>query len=150
LIRAQDEDFYSDRGDLGCFPRDRTRLEFGLYGRLDAFGTGSETLRFGFGEGLPSKARAAAIWSFLRISPLQDSSALRPRRQPGLTCAAALPVFAGEFLMAGGGVFSAATTTRIWVLATSGITATATSRAMCAHAAGTTCRAAGVLQISIP
>jgi hypothetical protein len=113
--------------EIWVLPKDRTRLEFGggLYGPLDAFGTGSETLRFGFGEGLPSKAWAAAIRSFLRISPLQDSSALRPRRQPGLTCAAALPVFAGEFLMAGGGVFSAATTTRMWVLSTSGITAPA-------------------------
>ena len=82
--------------------KERTRLMFldGLYGPLSAFRAVSEKLTFGFDEGLPGKAWAARHPIILK--ELENSYFLRQEaaKEAGLTCAVAIPVFAGEFLMA--------------------------------------------------
>jgi hypothetical protein len=88
--------------EIWVLSKDRTRLEFGggLYGPLDAFGTGSETVSFGFGEGLPGRAWAAGQPVILKDFNASGFERAATAKAAGLTCAAALPVFAGEFLMA--------------------------------------------------
>src|ERR1700691_1825682 len=88
--------------EIWVLSKDRTQLEFGggLYGPLDAFGTGSEALRFGFGEGLPGKAWAAGHPVILKDFAASGFERAAAAKAAGLTCAAALPVLAGEFLMA--------------------------------------------------
>jgi hypothetical protein len=88
--------------EIWVLSKDRTQLEFGggLYGPLEELRAGSENLRFGFGEGLPGKAWAAGHPVVLKdIAPTGFERAAAAKAA-GLTCAAALPVFAGEFLMA--------------------------------------------------
>src|SRR5947208_10115571 len=83
--------------------RARVRLEFGggLYGEgLSAFKAVSENLQFGYDEGLPGKAWACGhpviLTKFANSYFKRTDQALAA----GLTCGVALPVFAGEFLMA--------------------------------------------------
>jgi hypothetical protein len=88
--------------EIWVLSKDRTQLVFGggLYGPLDAFGTGSETLRFEFDEGLPGKAWAAGHPVILKDFTASGFERAAAAKAAGLTCAVALPVFAGELLMA--------------------------------------------------
>ena len=72
----------------------------GLYGAADTFRDSSESLHFGFGEGLPGKAWAAGHPVILKDFSGSGSERVAAAKAAGLTCAAGLPVFAGEFLMA--------------------------------------------------
>ncbi len=80
--------------------RDRSFLEYGggLYGTATRFGAISRTLCFAKGEGLPGQAWEAGHPIVLRQfvgSYFQRTSAAHA---DGLTCAIAMPIFAGEFL----------------------------------------------------
>lgn len=82
--------------------RDRSILEFhdGWYGEHQSFGIVSRKMCFGYGEGLPGKA-----WAERRpviFTDLQNAYFLRAEaaRRAGLNCGVALPVFAGDFLLA--------------------------------------------------
>jgi hypothetical protein len=82
--------------------KDRTHLEFsdGLYGSLGEFRAASLGMRFGFDEGLPGKAWAAGhpvIDTKLEHSHFKHVAAAKAA---GLTCGVALPIFAGDFLLA--------------------------------------------------
>ncbi len=77
---------------------DGTLLEFGggLYGSARGFGALSRRMCFGRGEGLPGR-----VWASGRpiiLKQLADGYFLRARaaRAEGLTCAVALPVYAGS------------------------------------------------------
>lgn len=81
---------------------DRTALRYGsgLYGELSGFKAVSEGTRFGFGEGLPGRAwaeRRPIILKQLEGSYFRRGEAARAA---GLTCGVALPIFAGDFLLA--------------------------------------------------
>lgn len=82
--------------------RNRTVLEFqgGLYGPHKQFRVASERMCFGYDEGLPGKAWAARHPVILR--DLQHSYFMRAEtaRAAGLSCGVALPVFAGDYLLA--------------------------------------------------
>ena len=77
-------------------------LEFsdGLYGSLGEFRAASLGMRFGFDEGLPGKAWAAG--HPVIVTTFEDSHFKRiaAARAAGLTCGVALPIFAGDFLLA--------------------------------------------------
>lgn len=80
--------------------RDRSFLEYGggLYGTATRFGALSRTLCFARGEGLPGQAWQAGHPIVLRQfvgSYFQRTSAAHAE---GLTCAIAIPIFAGDFL----------------------------------------------------
>ncbi len=80
--------------------RDRSFLEYGggLYGTATRFGALSRTLCFARGEGLPGQAWEAGHPIVLRQfvgSYFQRTSAAHAE---GLTCAIAMPIFAGDFL----------------------------------------------------
>lgn len=81
---------------------DRKRLELstGLYGPLREFEAVSRETRFGYDEGLPGKAWAAGHPIVLKN--LTNSYFLRgdAAAAAGLACAVALPIFAGQFLIA--------------------------------------------------
>lgn len=81
---------------------DRTALEYhaGLYGAHQRFGRVSRALCFGYGEGLPGKAWAAR--QPVLTKDLQGDWFRRADEaaESGLTCAIAIPVFAGDFLLA--------------------------------------------------
>jgi len=82
--------------------KNRTQLEFsdGLYGPLQNFREASERMRFSYDEGLPGKAWAARHPIILKN--FENSYFLRTEAasQAGLTCGVALPIFAGDFLLA--------------------------------------------------
>ncbi|QID19932.1 GAF domain-containing protein [Nitrogeniibacter mangrovi] len=82
--------------------RDGTVLEFqdGLYGGLEHFRLVSEKACFGYDEGLPGKAWAQRHPIVLR--DLHESYFVRSEAaaNAGLTCAVALPIFAGDLLAA--------------------------------------------------
>jgi hypothetical protein len=83
--------------------RHRTRLEYGgglCADDLQEFRDLSEGALFAFDEGLPGKAWASGHPVIL--TKFEDSYFKRTdaARDAGLTCGVALPVFAGEFLMA--------------------------------------------------
>lgn len=82
--------------------KDRTVLEFlgGLYGPHKTMRIASEHMCFGYDEGLPGKAWAARHPIVLK--DLQQSYFRRADvvREAGLTCGVALPIFAGDFLLA--------------------------------------------------
>lgn len=82
--------------------KDRTILEFkgGLYGPHKQFRMASERLCFGYDEGLPGKAWAARHPVIL--NDLQNSYFRRAAsaQEAGLTCGVALPIFAGDYLLA--------------------------------------------------
>lgn len=82
--------------------RDRGRLELssGMYGALTEFRAASTGQRFKFGEGLPGKA-----WSVGHPVVIHHFDEFNFRRakaaaKAGLTCGIAIPIFAGEFLLA--------------------------------------------------
>ncbi|MEQ1531501.1 MAG: GAF domain-containing protein [Methylococcales bacterium] len=82
--------------------RQRTQLEFGsgLYGALTDFKTASKQQHFAYDEGLPGKAwaqRHPIVLTDFEHSYFKRTVAAR---QAGLTCAIALPIFSGDFLMA--------------------------------------------------
>ncbi|MFB9263876.1 GAF domain-containing protein [Bradyrhizobium erythrophlei] len=83
--------------------RTRTRLEFGgslCSAEFTEFRAVSETALFAYDEGLPGKAWASGhpiiLTSFANSYFRRTDEAV----EAGLTCGVALPVFAGEFLMA--------------------------------------------------
>jgi hypothetical protein len=82
--------------------RDRTRLELGdgLYGTYKAFREVSALKRFSYNEGLPGRAWANGRPTVL--TQFDDSYFRRvdAARQVGLTAGVAIPVFAGNFLLA--------------------------------------------------
>lgn len=82
--------------------RTRDTLEFhsGLYGPHRRFGQASERMAFGYDEGLPGKAWAARHPVVLK--DLQHSYFRRAAlaKDAGLSCGVALPIFAGEHLLA--------------------------------------------------
>ncbi len=82
--------------------KDRSRLEFGggLYGNLTNFRAASEGMQFAFDEGLPGKAWAAGRPIILKEFENSYFKRTDAAKASGLTCGVALPVFAGEFLMA--------------------------------------------------
>ena len=83
--------------------RTRTRLEFGgsLCGDVfSEFCALSESALFAYNEGLPGKAWAAGRPIVLTELSNSDFKRAGEAREAGLKCAIALPVFAGEFLMA--------------------------------------------------
>lgn len=81
---------------------DRTVLRYhdGLYGRHQTFRLASQKMSFGYDEGLPGRAWAAR--EPILLKDLQHSYFLRGEAaaRAGLTCAVALPIFAGDFLLA--------------------------------------------------
>ncbi len=80
----------------------RSQLQFGsgLYGVLADFKAVSERQRFGYDEGLPGKAWAQG--KPMVLTEFEDSYFKRTAaaKQAGLTCGIAIPVFAGDFLLA--------------------------------------------------
>lgn len=83
--------------------RTRTRLEFGgclCSPKYSEFAAVSENTLFAYGEGLPGKAWASGHPVIL--TEFADSFSKRADEimAAGLTCGVALPVFAGEFLLA--------------------------------------------------
>lgn len=82
--------------------RDRRRLEWhaGLYGPHAEFRAVSESLVFAFDEGLPGKAwaqRHPVILTDLQSPYFRRTDAAR---RAGLSCGVAIPIFAGDFLLA--------------------------------------------------
>lgn len=82
--------------------KNRTQLEFGsgLYGGLVEFKAASEQQLFAYNEGLPGKAWAAGhpiVLSKFEHSYFKRTAAAQ---KAGLTCGIAIPIFAGDFLMA--------------------------------------------------
>jgi hypothetical protein len=82
--------------------QDRKHLELasGLYGPLTEFRRVSEETHFGYDEGLPGKAWASGHPIVLKN--LTNSYFVRGEaaQAAGLTCAVALPIFSGDFLIA--------------------------------------------------
>jgi hypothetical protein len=82
--------------------KERAQLELatGIYGTLDEFKSASEQTRFDYYQGLPGTAWAmghpVATTEFVHSCFKRTQAA----KKAGLTCAIALPVFSGEFLMA--------------------------------------------------
>lgn len=80
--------------------RKQLQLGAGLYGPLRAFEAVSQQTQFGYDEGLPGKAWAAGhpiVLKDLTNSYFKRGDAASAA---GLTCAVALPIFAGQFLIA--------------------------------------------------
>lgn len=67
---------------------------------FDAFRTLSESIRFGYGEGLPGKAWQSGHPVILTEFSNSYFKRTDAAKAAGLTCGVALPVFAGEFLTA--------------------------------------------------
>ncbi len=82
--------------------KDGTQLQFldGLYGPLGEFRAVSEQMRFGFDEGLPGKAWATGHPIILKQFENSYFKRTEAAKAAGLTCGVAVPVFAGEHLMA--------------------------------------------------
>lgn len=82
--------------------RDRGRLELaaGLYGGLVDFREASTQKRFQFGEGLPGKAWSVGHPVVVRHFDDFNFRRTEAAHEAGLTCGIAIPVFAGDFLLA--------------------------------------------------
>jgi hypothetical protein len=82
--------------------KDGTQLQFldGLYGPLGEFRAVSEQMRFGFDEGLPGKAWATGHPIILKQFEHSYFQRTEAAKAVGLTCGVAMPVFAGDVLMA--------------------------------------------------
>ena len=83
--------------------RTRTRLEFGgslCTDEFSEFRAVSENTLFAYDEGLPGKAWASGHPIVLTEFSSSDFKRTDEAKEVGLTCGVALPVFAGEFLMA--------------------------------------------------
>jgi hypothetical protein len=81
---------------------DRKQLQFldGYYGPLDEFRGASETMRFGFDEGLPGKAWASGHPIILKQFANSYFKRTEAAQAAGLTCGVAMPVMAGDDLRA--------------------------------------------------
>jgi hypothetical protein len=81
---------------------DGKQLQFfdGYYGPLDEFRTASETMRFGFDEGLPGKAWASGHPIILKQFANSYFKRTEAAQAAGLTCGVAMPVMAGDDLKA--------------------------------------------------
>jgi hypothetical protein len=75
-------------------------LGTGLYGPLGVFASVSEKTRFAYDEGLPGKAWATGHPIVLKDLAHSYFKRGEAARAAGLTCAVALPIFAGQFLIA--------------------------------------------------
>jgi hypothetical protein len=82
--------------------KDGKKLQFldGLYGPLGEFRAVSEQMRFGFDEGLPGKAWAAGHPIILKRFENSYFKRTEAAKAVGLTCGVAVPVLAGDRLMA--------------------------------------------------
>jgi len=82
--------------------KDGTKLQLldGLYGPLTEFRAVSEQMRFGFDEGLPGKAWAAGHPIILKRFENSYFKRTEAAKAVGLTCGVAVPVLAGDRLMA--------------------------------------------------
>ena len=82
--------------------RERTRLVFGsgLYGALDDFKIASENQNFTYDEGLPGKAWAKGHPIVLTKFEQPYFKRTEEAQEAGFTCGIAMPVFAGDFLLA--------------------------------------------------
>ena len=83
--------------------RTRTRLEFGgslCSEEFSEFRALSENTLFAYDEGLPGKAWASGHPIILTEFSNSYFKRTDEAKEAGLTCGVALPVFAGEFLMA--------------------------------------------------
>ena len=83
--------------------RTRTRLEFGGGlggGAFSEFTALSENTLFAYDEGLPGKAWACGHPIVLTEFSAAEYKRSDDAKEAGLSCGVALPVFAGEFLMA--------------------------------------------------
>ncbi len=89
-------------GEIWVPSKDRALLEYqgGMYGPHQQFRLASERLCFGYDEGLPGKAWAARHPIILK--DLQNSYFKRAEaaKAAGLNSAVAMPVFAGDYLLA--------------------------------------------------
>jgi hypothetical protein len=89
-------------GEIWVPSKDRALLEYhsGMYGPHQQFRVASERLCFGYDEGLPGKAWAARHPIILK--DLQNSYFKRAdaAKAAGLSSAVAMPVFAGDYLLA--------------------------------------------------
>lgn len=89
-------------GEVWVPSKDRTLLEYhsDTYGPHQQFRLASEPLCFGYDEGLPGKAWAARHPIILR--DLQNTYFKRAKaaKEAGLSSAVAMPVFAGDYLLA--------------------------------------------------
>jgi hypothetical protein len=81
---------------------DGKQLQFldGYYGPLDEFRAASETIRFGFDEGLPGKAWASGHPIILKQFANSYFKRTEAAQAAGLTCGVAMPVMAGDDLKA--------------------------------------------------
>jgi hypothetical protein len=81
---------------------DRQQLQFsdGFYGPLAEFRAISETMRFGFDEGLPGRAWSAGRPVILKEFSNSYFKRIEAAKAAGLTCGVALPVFTGPQLKA--------------------------------------------------
>jgi hypothetical protein len=81
---------------------DGTALRYsdGLYGPLDQFRQASERMRFAFDEGLPGKAWASRHPIILKKFENSYFRRTEAAKAVGLTCGVALPVLAGDRLLA--------------------------------------------------
>jgi hypothetical protein len=82
--------------------KQRTQLEFssGLYGALTDFKSASEHHHFAYDEGLPGKAWASGHPIVLTRFEHSYFKRTEAAQKAGLTCAIALPIFSGDFLLA--------------------------------------------------
>lgn len=80
----------------------RTLLEFGggIYPGVERFGSASETMCFGHGEGLPGRAWEAGRPIVLKAFDGSYFKRTKLAAAEGLTCGIALPVFVGDDLTA--------------------------------------------------
>ncbi|MDL2338629.1 MAG: GAF domain-containing protein [Pseudomonadota bacterium] len=81
---------------------DRTYLEYsgGLHGSASRFGAASQARCFGRGEGLPGQAWEQEKPIVLKQFDGSYFQRTKAAHAEGLTCGIALPIFAGDFLMA--------------------------------------------------
>lgn len=82
--------------------KNRTQLIFGagLYGDLTDFKAASEQQQFAYNEGLPGKAWARGHPIILKKFDHSYFKRTEAAHRAGLTCGIALPIFAGDFLIA--------------------------------------------------
>ncbi len=81
--------------------KERAQLELvsGIYGKLDDFKTASEHTRFNYNEGLPGTAWALGHPEVINEFSHSCIKRAQAATKAGLTCAIALPIFSGAFLM---------------------------------------------------
>jgi hypothetical protein len=80
--------------------RTQLRLADGLYGALADFREASNQVQFAFNEGLPGRAWAAGHPIILKQFERTYFERVDAAKAAGLTCAVALPVFIGDYVLA--------------------------------------------------